>query len=38
MFNEPEDFDLCEGPQRKEPEEPETWQRYLDEISPVSQS
>jgi hypothetical protein len=31
-----EDFDLTFGPQRKEPEEAETWQRELDRLCPHS--
>lgn len=28
-------FDLEEGPQRKEPDEPETWERVLNELCPA---
>ena len=34
MFNDPEEFDLCAGPQRREPDQPEAWQRFLDERVP----
>lgn len=30
-----DDYELCAGPQKREPDEPETWQRYLDEKCPT---